>query len=96
MIVTIVHVAVKPEHLEDFIEATTRNHHLSVKEKGNLRFDVLQNSGNPVEFALYEAYESEPAAMAHKSTAHYLEWREAVASWMAKPRKGVRYSGLLP
>jgi autoinducer 2-degrading protein len=96
MFVTIVYVRVKPEHLEEFIEATTRNHHASVKEPGNLRFDVLQLGEDPTRFALYEAYENEAASAAHKDTAHYLEWRETVAGWMAEPRQGVKYEGLLP
>ena len=96
MIVTIVHIEVIPEHIEDFIQATTENHLLSVKEPGNLRFDVLQKGDQSTEFALYEAYESENTSAAHKETAHYLKWRETVAPWMAKPREGVRYNGLQP
>jgi autoinducer 2-degrading protein len=96
MYVTIVHVKVKTDHIEDFIVASEANHHLSVKEAGNLRFDVLQKHEDPGEFALYEAYESQEAAAAHKKTAHYLAWREKVAPWMAVPRKGVSYQGLLP
>ena len=96
MIVTIVHVQVKPEYIDDFIRVTTINHHLSVKEPGNLRFDVIQMGDEPTRFALYEAYENEADAAAHKETSHYLEWRDAVGAWMAKPREGVRYKGLLP
>lgn len=96
MIVTIVHVKVKPEYIEDFIRVTSENHLQSVNEPGNLRFDVLQKGDNPAEFALYEAYENESAAAAHKETAHYLKWKDTVTSWMANPRQGVRYNGLLP
>jgi len=96
MYVTIVHVKVKPGHIEDFIRTSENNHHLSVMEPGNLRFDILQKGEDPGEFALYEAYENKEAAAAHKQTAHYLEWREKVAPWMAVPRKGVSYKGLLP
>ena len=96
MIVTIVHVEVKPEYIDEFMAATNRNHHLSVKEPGNLRFDVLQKEDNPAKFTLYEAYETAASSAAHKETSHYLEWRETVATWMAKPREGVRYKGLLP
>jgi len=96
MIVTIVHVKVKPEHLDAFIAATRKNHELSVKEPGNLRFDVLQKAGEPTEFALYEAYEDNSYAAVHKETAHYLEWRSAVADWMAVPREGIRYDALCP
>ena len=96
MIVTIVHIEVNPENIESFIRATTDNHFESVKEPGNLRFDLLRNNDNPARFVLYEAYENETAAAAHKETAHYLKWRETVAQWMAKPREGIRYKGLQP
>jgi autoinducer 2-degrading protein len=96
MIVTIVHVEVKPEHIEAFVKATTANHLHSVREPGNLRFDVLQKGDNQAQFALYEAYEDEESAAAHKQTPHYLEWRETVAPWMTKPREGVRYDALMP
>ena len=96
MIVTCVHVTVKKEHLDDFIEETIANHTASVQEPGNLRFDVLQNSDDPCTFLLYEAYESKESAAAHKSTPHYLKWREAVGDWMAVPRTGVPYTALRP
>lgn len=96
MIVTIVHVWVKLESLSDFVEATKQNHEHSVKEPGNLRFDVLQDAVDPAKFVLYEAYVSEEAAAAHKETAHYKIWRDRVASWMAKPREGVKHILLFP
>ena len=96
MIVTIVHIHVNPDNIEPFIQASTENHLESVKEPGNLRFDLLRNDEDPALFVLYEAYENEVAAAAHKETAHYLKWRETVAPWMAKSREGVRYTGLQP
>ena len=96
MNVTIVTVSVKPDKVEAFIEATTKNHRASIKEPGNLRFDFLQSKKNRTCFVLYEAYESEEAAVAHKNTDHYLEWREAVANWMTKPRTGDPYIILEP
>jgi len=96
MHVTLVHVHVKPDKIEEFIAATRENHLASVKEPGNLRFDVLQSEDDPTRFVLYEAYRDAAAAAAHKNTPHYLKWRETVADWMAEPRKGVRYRGLLP
>jgi autoinducer 2-degrading protein len=96
MQVTIVHVDVKAEHVKDFIEACRKNHEASVQEPGNRRFDVLQSSDDPSRFALYEAYASAEDAAAHKRTAHYREWRDAVADWMASPRQGVPYDALFP
>ncbi len=96
MIVTLVYVKVKKEHIDEFIGATEKNHRGSLRESGNLRFDILRQSGDPGSFVLYEAYRSEEAAAVHKQTPHYLEWREVVEPWMAEPRKGVRYDILQP
>ena len=96
MIVTVVHIVVKQENIDQFIEATIQNHQNSVKGKGNLRFDVLQHRDNPAAFTLYEAYESDEAAAAHKNTAHYLKWRDAVAPWMAGPREGIAHHVIAP
>lgn len=96
MQVTIVHVHVKPENVEDFIQATRLNHEASIKESGNRRFDVLQLADDQSHFVLYEAYATVADAAAHKETAHYLAWRETVAEWMAEPRQGIVYNGLFP
>lgn len=94
MQVTLVHVHVEPENVQDFIEASLENARESVKEPGNVRFDVLQSKDNPCRFVLYEAYATVEDAAAHKGTQHYLRWREAVADWMAEPRQGIQYEGL--
>lgn len=96
MIVTLVHIWVKPGHIDDFVNASTVNHQHSIKEPGNLRFDLVQDANNPTKFVLYEAYESEEAAAAHKDTDHYKKWRDTVADWMAKPRKGEKHKILAP
>lgn len=96
MYVTVVYVDVKEAHVDDFKEACRLNHLSSVEEDGNMRFDILQLCDNPTQFVLYEAYESEAEAIAHKDTQHYLTWRKTVADWMASPRNGVVYEGLYP
>lgn len=96
MHITMVHVWVKPEHIQEFIDATRDNHEASIEEEGNLRFDVMQLPEDPCQFVLYEAYDSKADAMAHKNTRHYQQWRDKVADWMAKPRQGVVYDGLFP
>jgi autoinducer 2-degrading protein len=96
MHVTIVHIQVVPEHVQDFIAAARENHADSIAEPGNRRFDVLQSADDPTRFVLYEAYVSAADAAAHKSTAHYLRWRERVAPWMSAARIGINYLGLFP
>ncbi len=96
MIVTFVHVWVKEDHIDDFVDATISNHKESVKEPGNLRFDILKDANDLAKFVLYEAYESEEASADHKKTPHYLKWRETVADWMSKPREGVKHVIIYP
>ena len=96
MHVTLVHVHVKLGFIQEFISATQANHEASVREPGNRRFDVLQNPDEPTHFILYEAYATAEDAAAHKQTAHYAVWRDAVADMMAEPRKGVPMNGLFP
>lgn len=96
MYVTLVHVRVKPQFIDAFIEACRENHLASVREPGNMRFDVLRSRDEPDRFILYEAYTTPEAAAAHKQTPHYIAWRDRVADWMAEPRRGVVYDGLFP
>ncbi|MBL8392315.1 MAG: antibiotic biosynthesis monooxygenase [Candidatus Accumulibacter sp.] len=96
MQVTLVHVRVRPESVDAFIAATRANHEASVGEPGNRRFDVLQAPDDATRFILYEAYASAADAAAHKETAHYLAWRDAVAGMMAEPRRGEPMNGLFP
>ncbi len=96
MIATCVYVEVKPEFIKDFIHETAKNHQYSIKEPGNLRFDVLQEKDNPCKFLLYEAYIDEQSAAEHKNTKHYMQWRDAVEKMMAKPRIGIKHNILYP
>ena len=96
MHVTLVHVRVKPESIDAFIEATRANHEASIRESGNRRFDVLQEPDDPTGFLLYEAYATAADAVAHKNTAHYLAWRDTVTDMMAEPRRGEPMNGLFP
>jgi len=96
MIVTCVYVHVKPDAVDSFINATISNHRESVKEPGNLRFDFIQQEDDPCKFMIYEVFEDENAVANHKTTAHYLIWRDSVVDFMQEPRKGVRYKIIEP
>ena len=96
MIVNIVHVYVKPEFLNEFIAITKENHEGTIKEPGNLRFDVIQETIDSSKFVLYEAFKSDEAAAEHKKTRHYQKWKDTVADWMARPREGVKHNILFP
>ena len=96
MAVRLVHIHVKPEHVEAFIEVTRRNHEGSVREPGNIRFDVLQAADDPTRFLLYEWYASDEAALAHRETPHFAAWVASVPDWLVEPRHADVYEALFP
>jgi autoinducer 2-degrading protein len=96
MLVVHVRVQVKPEAIEAFKQATLANAKASIQEPGIARFDVLQQHEDPAHFVLVEVYRTAAAPAAHKETAHYAAWRDAVAPMMAVPRSSVRYGNLFP
>ena len=91
-----VHVHVKPECVEAFRLATIENARNSVREPGIARFDVARQADDPARFVLVEAYRTAEAIAAHKATAHYARWRDAVAGMMAEPRTAVKYANVFP
>lgn len=91
MIIVHVHVHVKPDQIDAFADATRENACHSVQEPGVVRFDVVQQQDDPTRFVLIEIYRTDDAPAAHKATAHYAAWRDAVEPMMAEPRRSVKY-----
>lgn len=96
MLVVHIQVQVKPECVEAFKAATLANASASVREPGIARFDVVQQADDPTRFVFVEAYRTAAAPAAHKETAHYAAWRDAVAPMMAVPRTSVKYANVFP
>ena len=92
MLVVLVQVHVLAEFVEKFKEATRANAAASRREPGIAQFDCIQQADDPTRFVLIEVYRSNEASAAHKETEHYKTWRDTVASMMAEPRVGVKYS----
>ena len=96
MLVVFVHVHVKKACIDAFKAASTENARDSIREPGIARFDVVQQADDPARFVLVEAYRSEEAPAAHKQTAHYARWRDAVADMMADERFRLKYTNVFP
>ena len=79
----IVHVSVhvRPDAIDAFTAATLDNARNS-----------MQEPDDPARFLLVECYRTHADQLAHRETAHYLRWRDAVAPLMAEPRAAVKYA----
>ncbi len=96
MLIVIVQVHVVDEGIAAFRAATLENARASLQEPGIARFDVIAQRDDPTRFVLLEVYRDEEAPAAHKATAHYQAWRDAVAPLMASPRVSHQYENLAP
>ena len=96
MLITLVHIHVKPVFVDAFIEASLDNVRNSAQEPGIARFDFIQQADDPTRFTLVEVYKTNDAPAKHKETAHYQRWRDKVADMMVEPRLGVKYNALFP
>ncbi len=96
MLVVVVDIQVKPDSVSAFKAATIENASRSLEEEGILRFDVLSDRDDPTHFQLIEIYKSEEAPAAHKQTAHYKTWRDAVEPMMARPRSSTKFENVFP
>ena len=94
MFIAAVHVYIKPDKVDDFKQMIRANHLASVAEPGCLRFDVAQSKADPTEFLLWEVYVDEDAAVFHKTTAHYLAFKEQAPEFMARDRVSDLYEGI--
>jgi quinol monooxygenase YgiN len=92
----VVYIHVLPESLDAFRSASLANAAASIREPGVVRFDVMQEGGDPTRFVLFEVYRGQEGASAHKQTAHYQVWRDTVAPMMAEPRTSKSYATLTP
>jgi autoinducer 2-degrading protein len=81
MFVVIVDLAVRAEHLEEFVDGIRAQMRASLRdEPGCLRFDVLRSTEDPLRFVLHEVYVDEDAfRLAHRAAPHYAAWREVAA-----------------
>jgi quinol monooxygenase YgiN len=96
MLIVHVFVSVTADQVEAFKVATQENAANSLQEAGIARFDVIQQADDPTKFVLVEVYRNAEAPAQHKETAHYLHWRDTVASMMAEPRQSIKYSNIFP
>ncbi|NNU79886.1 autoinducer-2 (AI-2) modifying protein LsrG [Halovulum dunhuangense] len=73
MFVQIVRINVKPDRVEDFLDAFRLNYEGTIREPGNVRFDVLQDPEDETRFTIYEVFTSAEAVDEHRKTEHYKE-----------------------
>lgn len=89
MYVIIAPIQIKQGYKAEFIEAMLEDARGSVdNEPGCLRFDVIQDAGDPNRIWLYEVYQDEVAFEAHLQSPHLIKWRDTVKDWREESLQG--------
>jgi autoinducer 2-degrading protein len=92
----VVQMQARPDKVEALIELASYNSRCSRQEPGNLRFDVIRRTDDPLGFALYEVYVDEAAFKAHQATPHYARWKSEIEGLLAAPRTSARFTSVAP
>jgi len=83
----LVFITVKHGQEAAFLRAAAANRAGSIKEPGNLRFEMYQSAERPQDFLFAEKYKSLDAATAHRQTPHFLEFLKVLETVQAFPRR---------
>ncbi len=86
MYVIIAPIQIKEGCKDEFVKALLPNAQAAANtEPGCLRFDVIQDAGDPNRLWVYEIYVDEDAFKAHQASEHYLEAIETMGPMRADP-----------
>lgn len=86
MFVQLVHIHVKPDRIGDFLDAFRINYEGTIREPGNLRFDVLQDPEDETRFTIVEIFRSAESVDDHRRTDHYKKTVALLEDIMTGPR----------
>ena len=87
----IVKVVARPEGRAEIREILLKLATASRKENGCVRYDVLEDKGNPSVFALVEEWTNAAALDAHNKSPHFAEAVSGAQSFLGAPLEVGRY-----
>jgi (4S)-4-hydroxy-5-phosphonooxypentane-2,3-dione isomerase len=92
-----VSVKIKPDKLDQFLSVIEDDSICSVRdEPGCVRFDVLQDTSDPLQYYFYEVYVDEAGFEAHTKTPHLARWREAAKECVEEQKPTIRTTTVFP
>jgi len=91
----IVKAKVKADCAEEFIRTATENALNSRKEEGVISFDVIRDKENANDFMLIEIYKKPEDHLAHRTTEHYLAFKERVKDLLIAPYQVDYYNSIV-
>lgn len=87
MYVILVTFKIKPEYRQSFLEASFEDASQSLlNETDCIRFDIFKNANDDQIIYFYEIYSNEKSFEFHKTTPHFLKWKNTIKDdWFVEP-----------
>ncbi len=96
VIVNAIDLDIAPAETEKYLAAVRENAAASVKEPGCREFNVHTLASNPNHVFLYEVYDNDAAAQAHRQTDHFKKYQATTANMVtgrsARPMTPVAFN----
>lgn len=74
-------IAVREEHLGQFLTHVREHAEASAREPGCVRYEVLQDTTDPLTVCLLEVFRSEADLEIHRQQPHYQRWMAMSRYW---------------
>lgn len=92
----LVFVNVKSARVEEFLAAFFRMAEAAVQEPGLVSFALLQESGAPARFSMFEAYHDDNARAQHLVSGPFCAWQKEIEPLLQEPITAVPHLPVFP
>ena len=86
---------VKEEKIDEFVEQAKKLVEATLKEKGNIKYELFQDLKDPKILTMIEEWESKEVLDKHMNSEHFTEIVPLLSSFMEKPAEMNLYKKLI-
>jgi quinol monooxygenase YgiN len=87
---------IAPAELDKYLAAVRENGAATIKEPGCREYNIMVSATNPNHVFIFEVYENDTAAQAHRASEHFKKYRATTANMVTaadvRPMKSVAFN----
>jgi len=89
MFTLVVHISIKPENVDAFMQKLDANARAARTEPGCRQFEVLVDPNDRTKIMLFEVYNDEAAFEAHQATPHFKKYLAEAVPMLASRQRSI-------
>ena len=89
MVTLVVHISIKPENVDAFMQKLDANARAARTEPGCRQFEVLVDPNDRTKIMLFEVYNDEAAFEAHQATPHFKKYLAEAVPMLASRQRSI-------